>query len=342
MNKLVLVLAASTAVSTSAAFYWRHQLIEERARNSVIAESKSPPAANLAAAQPAPGQSPRVTTQSLPGSSTATTVVETPKAAVASSPPPPAVEVPDSAWRLNPADKARMRQHMAEFLKKHEDSFGRNELRKQALERARLGQEGFDKARNLDPQTFEKLLGILADQELEMRVLQARCIVDPQCVVPPGVSELMTAQRQAIDDLLGAGGDAAVRDWRSTQAVRRMVKGFEQRLPVRAQMSGAQAQAFVAAVKAERTAAMQEWAANRQNITGYSNVDGLNVMYLRSDSLEESMSSAQSYVQRMKDRAATVLNGEQLLVYYQMQDELLYDLQRQLRTQERRKRERGS
>jgi hypothetical protein len=340
LNKLVAVLAASTAVSASAALYWRHQLVEERARNALQVEPHAPPAGAAQAAAPV---APPATAQAPPENAASTAKVEAPKPAAAGPLAPASSGLPDARPPISAKATAAQRKQAADFLKKYDDPFGRNELRGQALERARRGLEGFDQERNLDAGTFEKLVALIADQELERRVAQSRCMADPQCEGPSAFADMFAAQRQSINDLIGAGGDAAVRDWNSTQSVRRMVKGFSARLPATAQLSETQSNAFVAALKTERDAAMQEWAMNHQPVQGFGNMDGMMVMYLSQPATtEDRLASAQVYVQRMKDRAATVLSGQQLMVYNQMQDELLFDLQRHLKSRERQEREGGS
>lgn len=326
MNKLVAALSVSTAICASAALYFRHQLIEERmaAARSPSEAARVQPHAPALAEPPAPVQSPPSTAA---------------QAAAGVTAPVAASQVPEaSGEQPSPSDanKIRMRERAAVFLRKYDNEYGRLELAEQQMTRARESLAGFDRQRNLDSATWQKLIALVADQELEKQALAARCAIDPLCVMPPGLSELLTSNKQAIQQLIGEDGFKEMQDWRMAEFSRRAASGLSARLPAQSALSSSQFTALAAALQGERNSFTREYRAAGQHIVGFSSMEGMTVMYADQATSEERTLSAQNYVQRVRDRAATVLRGEQLTVFNQMQDELLLDFERYLRRKDQK------
>jgi hypothetical protein len=329
MNKLVASLMISTAVCAAAAVYFRHQLIEERMASARVLGETTRTAGYIPtpAAPTAPTQS-AAATPAAPPAARATPV------AAARAP-----ENPDASVPIPDAEKIRMRESAARFLAKYENEFGRSEIRERQLANARESLSGFDRERNLDADTWEKLIELVADQNLERQAISARCAIDPLCVTPPGLSELLASSKQAIAQLIGEDGFNEMQDWRNLSVSRRVANGLSARLPSSTPLSSAQHTALAAALHAERESAIRDYLAAGQHMAGFQSADGMGVMYADQATPEERAMSAQNYVQRTRDRAATVLSGEQLTVFNQMQDELLIDLERHLRRRDQSARE---
>jgi hypothetical protein len=341
VNKLVVVLAASTAASAGTALYYRHELMEERARVAQVEAGATLPATTHApttpAAAPAQVAPPVVASPGTPGPEKKDRAPLAPANAQASAKPDAAVPPP----QMDETRKAEMRQRAGEFLKKYDDPEGRVVLRDEALRRTRMSLKGFDKEANLDAATFEKLVQMSAEQELERRAMQSRCMADTQCDGPTiEYRELNARNQAAIAALIGEDGRKQMENWARSMSERRAATSLAGRLPANAALTSSQSAALISALTTGREAAIQEYAANRQRMTGYGNVDGLMVLYSpEAPSVDERVASARIFSQRMRDQAATVLRGEQLMTFNQMQDELLLDLQRHLRRQELDKRE---
>jgi hypothetical protein len=336
LNKLVVVLAATTVAGAAAALHYRQQLIEERTRSAAMtmpAPAADPvPARVPAAAPPSPAPT------SAPASASR---IDSPKPASA---PPPASRTADLPPTVVVSDdrKTRNRQQAAEFLTRYEDPSRRGELRAQALDRARKGFEEFAKKQSLDAGQLEKLVAVIADQELERRVAQARCMAEPGCDRPEGWSELVARQKQALIDLVGEDGFRELSDWGASQPDRRMADAFARRLPDSAAWSADHSAALASVLKDGRSAAMREMSSQGQHFKGFGNQEGMTVMYADElPTLEARLASANAYAQRMRGHAATVLSGEQLRLFDQMQEELLSDLARFLRRRDTGKREAG-
>jgi hypothetical protein len=334
VNKLVAVLAASTAVSASAALYWRHELIEERARHAQV-EIPGPAPALAAASGPV---KPAPVVQSVPGPAkppAPTPRTSTPAPATNAKAADAANET-SSAWPVDETRRAEVRKQGEQFLRKYDNPQGRQELRDQALASARRILKGFDKEASLDSVTFEKLIQLTAEQEVEKRAAQSRCLVDPQCEgPPPQYREMQERQRAELANLIGEDASREMHQWTASVGERRMAATLAGRLPANVPLSGTQSAALIDVLTTERRAIMQEYAATRQRMTGFGNVDGSSVMYVTdSPSIDDRVASARVNSQRLRDRAATVLSGEQLTLFNQMQDELLFDLQRHLKRQE--------
>jgi hypothetical protein len=326
MNKLVVVLAATTVAGASAALYYRRELVEQRARSAAVVppapasvpESASVPA--TASAVPAPVATPP--SAAPPG--TAKQIEESRSTPVAESTP---LEMPGDDR------KSRTRKQASEFLERYDDPSRRGELRAQALERSREGVTEYAKKQDLGAEQFDRLVAVLADQELERRAAQARCLADPECDRPGAeYSELLARQKQTLIDMLGEHGFRDLQEVGAGQVDRRMAEAFARRLPQNIPWSPDQSAALAFVLKDGRTAAVREMAAQRQHFRGFGNQDGMSVLYADElPTLEARLASANTYAQKMHDHAATVLSGEQLRFFNQLQAELLSDLERFLR-----------
>ena len=73
---------------------------------------------------------------------------------------------------------------------------------------------------------------------------------------------------------------------------------------------------------------MRDYSNEGTHIKGFGNMDRMSLFYADKLPAEGRMASAEAYVQRTRARAATVLAGDQLTVFNQMQDDLLHDFRR--------------
>lgn len=333
MNKLVVVLAATTVAGAAAALYYRQALIEARADSATKAAPAPAPVSRTVAA--AAAASPAPATASAPMSGTASPAkADSPPPATAAPGIPPPVLVSDDR-------KSRNQRQASEFLKRYDDPSRRGELRAQALDRTRQIFAEYAKQRNLDADQFDKLMAVLTDQELERRAAQARCQVRPDCDKPgDDYKELLARQKQTLIDMVGEDGFRELWAWGASQTDRRMADAFAKRLPDTVPWSSEQSAALASVLKEGRDAAMREMYSQRQHFKGFGNQEGVSVMYADElPTLEARLASANAFAQRMRDQAATVLSGEQLKVFNQMQEEVLLDLARFLRRLEPEQRE---
>lgn len=335
MNKLVVVLAATTVAGAAAALHFRQQLIEERARSATAALPAPAPVSESATVQVA-----TATSASPPPAPATVAHIDSPKTAgepradQAAAAAMPSVVVSDGR-------KSRNQRMASEFLTRYDDPSRRGELRAQALDRTRKIFEEYAKQRNLDADQFDKLMAVLTDQELERRAAQARCQVRPDCDKPgDDYKELLARQKQTLVDMVGEDGFRELWAWGASQTDRRMADAFAKRLPDTVPWSSEQSAALASVLKDARSAAMREMSSQRQHFKGFGNQEGMSVMYADElPTLEARMASANAFAQRMRDHAATVLSGEQLKVFSQMQEEVLLDLARFLRRGDAEQRE---
>jgi hypothetical protein len=220
----------------------------------------------------------------------------------------------------------------AECVENHEDPVGREQLRRDAVEQARGELDGFDKERNLDAQTFERLIQLVANQELERKYTRYRCFADSNGC-PADAATLYLRHTEAVEALIGTGGQWEMRKLVVPPADRRMLAALAKRLPADQPLTRAQHEAMIIALDDALRADVEQEVASGQNSAGYIDNDGSRVFYLDLPSTEESVASARIYVQRVKDYASLILHGRQVVIFNQMQDELLSDLQQQLRGQ---------
>jgi hypothetical protein len=321
LNKLVAGLAISTIVCAVVAEYFHQQLIAERLTTARLTSELSLASAPRAPASSAVTAAPPV---EVPAPTSVVSQVAAKPAVAAARAPLPTSAPPI----MTNEQKAAMQEQAAAFLRKYETPEGKAALREEQIARTRTTLAGFEKEPQLDPATLQKVVEEVADRELERRAIISRCALDPSCVTPPGLGELLASRTQALKDLLGQEGYNEMQNWGRTESARRSVNGLSARLPSTAPLSSAQSGALVSALAGEREAAMRDFSNDGTHIKGFSNVDRMTLFY--GDRLPEAarMASAEAYVQRMRASAATVLVGEQLIMFNQMQDELLLDFRR--------------
>jgi len=172
--------------------------------------------------------------------------------------------------------------------------------------------------------------------------MSARCTVDPACVRPPPAElEALNAREQAIRDFVGDENYQALEQFRSTSQERTAIASLQGRLPANLALSARQSEALAMVMLEERSAQTQELV-SRGLMAGAFGADGMLIVYAKDAATpEQSLDSAQQYVQRIHDRAALVLNTGQLAVFSQMQDDMMISFRRFHRQQLARQSEPG-
>lgn len=321
MNKLVAGLALSTCAFAGSAYYFHGELTAARERHAA--------------------QSPTSTTAS-PGATASGPAAELPAARISvgfvtepmgDTPPAPTAGTVPSQSTNEAARKIQAAVWSADFLKRYEDPEARAGMRALELSRLTSSLAGLDRKLKLDEGQWAKFRELMVDLELERRVVNARCTVDPACV-RPGPAELaaVDAREQAIRDFLDEQNYQAMEQFQSLEWERRAVAGLQGRLPANLALSAAQSDALATALHEERGAQERELA-SRGRAAGRLDVDGMLVVYAKDAATQEQViESAQQYLQRLRDQASPILNARQLAVFDQMQSDaitLLRRLQRQ-------------
>lgn len=319
MNKTIVSLAATAAVLAAGAVYLSLQVDAARARTTM--RSAPSPATSV----PSQASEPRL----------APVVNAMPVAVGASS--------TDSRTQRGPAStnedrSTRQRRQAAEYLRRLEDQAGRAGARTMALEAARRYSAGLERRANLTSDQYERLVQLLADQEMDKRLKQAKCMVNPACVdrTPDQASawaaQYASRRDQAIRDIIGDEGLRELRNGRVTEIERRIVAGLQSRLPSTAGLTTEQAEGLTRALVEENHLQQRQLAERDQHWSYYSLRDGPTLHYDNdAPTAELALQSGEASAQAMRERGATVLTGDQLMAYNRMYDDLLIEFRRHIR-----------
>ena len=122
--------------------------------------------------------------------------------------------------------------------------------------------------------------------------------------------------------------------YKNTMGEREAVTQLRSRLPDAQRLSDDKAESLVAALAEEREAMHREAAQQGTGLNGYGMGAGMIFSPNDGRSLEERYEVAKQYSQRLRERAALVLNGEQLRAFNEMQDETLLGLRSMMRNKD--------
>jgi len=180
----------------------------------------------------------------------------------------------------------------------------------------------------------ERLFTLLAQQQIDFEEKFARCTVDPNCNMRDAGLNQIDPSAQEIADLLGADRQQQFEAYKNTLTERESVVQLRTRLSDASRLPDDRAETLIAALADERQKIHMEAAQRGAGMNGFGT--GVGVIFSASDAAtpEAQLESAQANSQRMRARAAEVLDAEQLRVFDEMQEELMISLQNQLRRKE--------
>ncbi len=247
-------------------------------------------------------------------------------AASATSRPQPLEAPPERAVLPTDQDhQGRQRRQAADYLLRHGDPAGRAALRELALDSARRSTADLARRLDLTPGQYDRLVQLIADQDLDQRLATARCAADPACVSPAPDSAVFSARDQEIRDIIGDDGLRELRaDLHAGGRERRIVDGLQARLAGGAALTVTQAADLTRALFDENRRQQRELYQRQQHGQAFRLADGTSLTYADdAPSPELALRSGEMSVQATRDRAATVLTGEQLAAFNRMHDDLL-------------------
>ena len=321
MNRTVATLSLTTAVFAASTLYLGYKLYGGSSGSMAATTSSGPagpPASDIAAA---PDKGPAAT--SAPGAASVTGPSATSAAATAT--PPPAGKAAAGA-KTSDEQRATMLPFAKQYLAKLDDPGRRAALVEETRSGLRRQYEPLKQKLKLDSATFEQLLTILAEQQIQPQEKYFRCIADPACdlnnfgrngnVVDDRSGELLS--------LLGNDDAEELKNYTSSLHERETVVQLRGRLDEASNLRDSQAEQLVAALSEERIRFQKDAAQRGTSVSGWGTPQ-LGMLYYSGDSnsLDQRFTEAAQYSQRLRDRAATVLSPKQLAAFAQIQEELL-------------------
>jgi hypothetical protein len=241
--------------------------------------------------------------------------------------------------------RARQRDAAARLLSQYEDPIGRERLMANARAAQRRSLDRFPQVAGLTDDETNRLVDLLAQQQVEARVKAAQCFVDEACTPPPRASASLDrkAITQQIADFLGPATAERYELYQGTLEERRSVTGLRARLPDNHVLAEADAERLIEVLARERQKYVGEieQAGGRVRSLGAGGAGSIRYRQVeagRGEGLRVTvdLESAVDFSERMRSAASQVLTDDQLRVFSEMQDDLLAVLRQRVRAQQMR------
>jgi hypothetical protein len=319
MSKLVAPLAATTVLFAGSTFYF-WQKLESLEPSGAVAGAPQAVTSTAGPAGTATSASAAHSAVAPAIASSATSGAVTNRAAGATVTPQPHAD----------ASREMLLPFAKDWLRQYEDPAQRTSL----LKAARAGIESqYSRLRDrlkLDANTFSQLVELLTQEQLEQQSNYFKCAVDPACdtsnVHPP---------RDHSDEYLGILGPdafAQFNSYRQAMPEWQAVVQLRGRLGEANYLKDGDAERLLSAMSAERESYVAESNQSGAKLRGWGTGTGM-LWYSGDGGVEEQLASATQYSDRVRQRAATVLNADQLRAFEQLQEELLANFANYLRSQ---------
>lgn len=313
MRKLVSALALTTVAFAGSTVYFAHQLSVERARTAASAP-------RLASADPAPAR--------------AAPPAPSPVESSAQPRQDAAVMGGGSAIAL-PTSEAEIKKMQAEYsrtlLAQFEDPERREEMLAQYKTMMRNTFPHVDQALGLTAEEYARFLELVARQQVDLQLANARCVLEPGCQMKDVLGDGGDRRQGEIDQLLGADRAQKFEAYKNTLGERESVAQLRNRLPDAQRLSDDKAESLVSALAEERELLHREAAQRGDTARGFNIGAGLVFAPSESGTLEERYEAARRSSQRLRDRAAQYLSADQMRAFNELQDEALINLRGLLR-----------
>jgi hypothetical protein len=217
--------------------------------------------------------------------------------------------------------RARNRKEAEEFLRRYDNPETRAKLLEDQAEIHRGINSALRSELDIDAGRFDRLIKLLAEQQLDSRARMARCLTDRFCVRPDLGDG--TQRRQAVVDLIGEENTVKLEKYGRDRPQSGEFAKLQARFGPRLALSPPQLDELSIALHDEMIRTRREIESHGHETGTFATSYGIIVYARDTKTLDERMTSAAASIDRMRDRAGTLLNGEQLAVFNQMQDDAL-------------------
>jgi hypothetical protein len=319
MRPAVIALSLTTAAFAASTVYFARELRVERA-----SAAASPPVYSSTSAVEAPGNA--IEPSPAPAPTTVTFATLTGPGAMAGDAPAP-------HSNTQALIQAEQRRYHEQIIKRLDDP----EQRAEMLEEYRMIVSSLNprlaQTLKMSGEEAERLIELLAQQQLTQQEKFARCAVDSSCDFQPIGRDEAGANERELANLLGAERRQEFEQYRNTMSERRSVTELRTRLSDADYLPDEKAEALIDALADERNQISVDASKRGGGVTGIGNGNGTGIILITpsSDSPEAQFASAQENSRRLRTRAAEVLTSAQQRVFEEMQEELLRSTRQQLR-----------
>jgi hypothetical protein len=239
-----------------------------------------------------------------------------------------------------PSDEELQRAADADFLRMYPDPRLRQQLVAEFALNERNGLLGVEVLLDIPTDRWDMLSERLAELQVESIWRRMRCIADHTCASDFIDMDLFKQRERVTQEVLGAVKADELGEYRRTLRDRRGVDVLQARLG-NSRLPRERAEELIGALHAEGMRLSNEWMAKdspnmRMHFMGYPRL-GVAAYPSSARTSEQQMAAAMEYSQRMRERAAPLLNPEQRAAFEAMQDDILERFER-----EQRRRSEGS
>ena len=302
MTRISWILVIIALLFAGSTVYLARELQEERARHQAVA------AANTG--------KPRTTDREVP--------------AVGSSTADPAEVSPDSAHPVtrrqggSNVTEEELRKEALEASRQFLADVAHPAGRARALEPKKLvirsRYQGLAKYLDMDASQYSQFIDLLAEQELASQENATRCILDKNCRYRGETDDWVEARNREIAAVFGEETAVRYRFFERSGNERQAVTVLRGRLPDNARLSDAKAEELVRAWVEESELIRREMGRVQYGVGMYNNMV---YAVMQADPDGQRAAAAEDYNRRWRERAAGVLNPEQLTVFTQLQDDTI-------------------
>lgn len=244
----------------------------------------------------------------------------------AATPSPEAIAPPAAA--TSPAEQAkRSRERAAEaarvFLARYENPATRKTLIEDQIVSAHWHFALLQPRVGLDKERWEKFLGLAVDLQVDRRVRTSRCRIDPACEKPELPAGHRERERQQMVDLIGEGNVKKFEDFVRERPQTGSLAKFQARLGPSLALPPDQLSELARVISQETARSHRELVERGVHTSTFEGSHGVIVFSEDTQTLDERMASASASVQRLRERAGALLDGERLRIFNQLQDDSL-------------------
>ena len=235
---------------------------------------------------------------------------------------------PDSTYALIQAEQ---RKYHEQLIKRLDDPEQRAEMLEEFRMMVRSSNPRLAQTLKMSGEEAERLIELLAQQQLDQQEKFARCSVDSSCDFRPIGREDAGANERALANLLGPERRQEFEHYRNTMGERRSVTELRTRLSDADYLPEEKAEALIVVLADERNRISLDASKRGGGVTGIGNGTGMILITPSGGTPEAQFESAQENSRRLRTRAAEVLTPAQMRVFEEMQEELLRSTRQQLR-----------
>lgn len=322
MRKLVACLALSTLAFAGSTLYLWSELQRLRERGSSSEALAPAPSADMTAASIARQPDSPAAATDVPASTAQRAPPTTAKAAIDL----------EGDGRQMMADRAR------KTLPDFDDPQKRQKMVKDSKDNLHRSYRGVGRFLDLDADTEDRLMELLANQEVSNYEAYLRCSLDDGCRLSDPRRERHAAEQREIAALIGAEGQQRFEQFQMSISERSSIPALRGRFTDATRLTDDQTERLILAMAEVRQRAEGDLALRNAGISGYGGgVFGF--IYSGDTSTPEiQIAEATEYGQRIHERAAQILDKAQLAIFDEARAETLRNLEQMLRQPETKSR----